>query len=155
MHPSRGGGRGGVTHVRSRMILHSRFPTMPSRSTPGFRRPGRHLLAPKARSAVRRPASRMEGELHAQLLNRFVRRTYLPMDGSSRQENCVERVSLPPATISTRRRHPSIRRGPTVFFFFFMAYFYCFFRAVHGSSVPLIVLQCVMLCCDALCCLVW
>ena len=61
-----GAGWGGVlkfVHVRSRMAIGSRIPTMPGRSTSGFHQPGRHCLH-QARSAVRCLASRMKGELH-------------------------------------------------------------------------------------------
>ena len=49
----KGGVEGGgvliIMHGRSRMTIDPRIPTMPGRSTSGFRRPGRHLLAPSAK----------------------------------------------------------------------------------------------------------
>ena len=52
-----------LMHGRSRMTIDPRIPTMPGRSMSGFHRPGRHYLH-QVRSAMRRPASRMKGELH-------------------------------------------------------------------------------------------
>ena len=50
-------------HGRSRMTIGPRIPTMPGRSTSGFRQPGRYSLH-QAQSAVKWSASRMIGELH-------------------------------------------------------------------------------------------
>ena len=61
-----GGGRGGCTqfvHGRGRLAIDLRIPTMPGRSTSGFRQPGSHCLH-QARSVVRYSASRMKGEPH-------------------------------------------------------------------------------------------
>ena len=51
-----------LMHGRSRTALNPRIRTMPGRSISGFHRSGRHCLH-QARSAGRRPASRMKGEL--------------------------------------------------------------------------------------------
>ena len=76
-------GGGGVLismRGRSRMSIDPRVPTRPGRSTSGFYRPGRHCLH-QARSAVRRWASRMKGELH--LTNEpLLRRVFSHMDDS-------------------------------------------------------------------------
>ena len=65
--PVCGGGRGGggtqFAHGRGRMTIDPRIHTIPPRSTSGFHQPGRHCLH-QARSAVRRSASRMKGEMH-------------------------------------------------------------------------------------------
>ena len=72
---------------RSRMTIEIRIATVPGRSTSGFHQPGRHCLN-QARSAVRRSACLMEGEVHP-TQESFVRRilahlvrTVLRMDGS-------------------------------------------------------------------------
>ena len=52
-----------IMHGRSRMTVDPRIPTMPERSTSDFDRTGRHCVY-QARSADRRSASRMKGELH-------------------------------------------------------------------------------------------
>ena len=51
------------THGRSRMAIGPRIPTMPERSTSGFRRRGRHCLH-QPRSALGYAVSRMTGEPH-------------------------------------------------------------------------------------------
>ena len=59
-----GGGLAIVSYVVAvRRTVDPRPPTMPGRSTSGFRRPGRHC-ADQARSAVRCSTSGMTGELH-------------------------------------------------------------------------------------------
>ena len=60
------GGRGVliIMRGRSRMTIDPRIFTMPGRSASGFHRPGRHLLTPSAKRAVRCSASRMMGGLH-------------------------------------------------------------------------------------------
>ena len=72
-----------IMHGRSRMTVDPRTPTMPGRSTPVFHRLGRHCLH-RARSAVRRWASRMKGELH-DTKNRCWRRIFLQMDDNINQ----------------------------------------------------------------------
>ena len=59
-----GGGGGYCVHRRSRISIDPRIPTTPGQSTVGFHQAGRHCLH-QARSAVRRSASRMKGELHS------------------------------------------------------------------------------------------
>ena len=52
-----------IKHGRLGMTKDPRFPSMPGRSMSGFHRPGRHRVH-QGRSAVRRSASHMEGELN-------------------------------------------------------------------------------------------
>ena len=63
-------------HGRCRMTIDPSIPTLPGRSTSGFRQPGRHCMH-QARSAVRCPASRMKGET-ASFREPHVRRTSAP-----------------------------------------------------------------------------